>query len=257
MVLTRNRIVQLAKTSNDENLSGVAQNINLITTNLQTAVMKTRLQPLRIIGDRLPRIVRDISNTCGKKATIEMKGLDTELDKSLIEAISEPLVHIVRNAVDHGIEFPEERLRRGKPAEGRIKLSASYEGGMVNITIKDDGAGIDLQRLKAAAIRNGRIEEDSAERMIDQELLNLIFQPGFSTAKKVTRISGRGVGMDVVRNRVKNIGGNVQLDSQPGEGTEIKIKLPLTLAILPVLIIESGNQTICYVGPDAKRGHDA
>jgi two-component system chemotaxis sensor kinase CheA len=199
--------------------------------------MKTRMQPISTIFDKFPRVVRDVAMGCGKQVSIEMTGKDTELDKSLLEAIKDPLTHIVRNSVDHGIETPEVRVARGKRAEGHLKLRACHEGGQVVIEISDDGAGIDTLRVKNKALDRGLITPQQAVAMSERELLNLIFLPGFSTAEKVTNLSGRGVGMDVVKTNIDRVNGSVDVSSVMGAGTNIKIKIPLTLAIVPALVV--------------------
>src|ERR1017187_5185524 len=203
--------------------------------------MKTRMQPIGNIWSKFPRVVRDLATGCGKQIRLEMEGKETELDKTLIESIKDPLTHVVRNSVDHGIEPPEKRLAAGKPAEGRLFLPAFHEGGQVNIEISDDGAGIDIERVKQKALNKSLITLDQASRMNDRELMNLIFLPGLSTAEKVTNVSGRGVGMDVVKTNIEKIGGTVDVHSRPGHGTTLKIKIPLTLAIIPALVVTSGG----------------
>jgi two-component system chemotaxis sensor kinase CheA len=241
LVLARNQILQFSTTQQDPVFLSTSQRLNLITTELQEGVMKTRMQPIGNIWARFPRLVRDLATNCGKQVRIEMEGKETELDKTLVEAIKDPLTHLVRNAVDHGIETPEARRACGKPAEGRLFLHAFHEGGQVNIEITDDGAGVDLELVKRKAIERGVVTSDHAARMSDREILNLIFMPGFSTAQKVTNVSGRGVGMDVVKTNIEKIGGVVDIQSQYGKGTTFKIKIPLTLAIIPALTVTSGG----------------
>jgi two-component system chemotaxis sensor kinase CheA len=241
LVLARNQILQFSTTQQDPVFLSTTQRLNLITTELQEGVMKTRMQPIGNIWARFPRLVRDLATSCGKQVRIEMEGKETELDKTLVEAIKDPLTHLVRNAVDHGIETPEERLACGKPGEGRLFLHAFHEGGQVNIEISDDGAGVNLEQVKQKALERGLITLDHAARMSEREMLNLIFLPGFSTAQKVTNVSGRGVGMDVVKTNIEKIGGVVDLQSQSGKGTTLKIKIPLTLAIIPALTVTSGG----------------
>jgi two-component system chemotaxis sensor kinase CheA len=240
LVLARNQILQFTGQSADTALLATSQRLNLITTELQGSVMKTRMQPIGTIWDKLPRVVRDLAASCGKQVRLQMEGKETELDKTIIEAIKDPLTHIVRNSVDHGIERPEVRTAAGKTAEGLLKLRAYHEGGQVNIEITDDGAGIDPARLKQKALQRGLITGEQAARMSEGEALQLIFLPGFSTAEKVTNVSGRGVGMDVVKTNIEKIGGTVDLQSRVGAGTTLKIKIPLTLAIIPALIVTSG-----------------
>ncbi|TCO83304.1 two-component system chemotaxis sensor kinase CheA, partial [Plasticicumulans lactativorans] len=242
LVLTRNQVLQYAKTVDDSRLATTSQRLNLITTELQEGVMKTRMQPINNIWNKVPRVVRDLALGVGKQIRVDMVGKETELDKSLIEAMKDPLTHLVRNCVDHGIETPVARSARGKPAEGVLTLRAYHEGGQVIVEISDDGAGIDPHKLKAKALAKGLIGAEQAEAMSERELTNLIFLPGFSTAEQVTNISGRGVGMDVVKTNIEKISGNIELHSEPGRGTLFKIHLPLTLAIVPALIVTSGEQ---------------
>jgi two-component system, chemotaxis family, sensor kinase CheA len=209
---------------------------------LQEEVMRTRMQPISNVFDKFPRVVRDVATTRGKQVLIEMEGRETELDRSLLEAIKDPLTHIVRNSVDHGIETPDQRTALGKRPEGRLKLRACHEGGQVLIEISDDGAGIDAARVKNKAIERGVITAQQAARMSEGELLNLVFLPGFSTAEKVTNLSGRGVGMDVVKTNIDRVNGTVDLQSYAGKGTTIKIKIPLTLAIVRAVIIQSNGK---------------
>jgi len=242
LVLARNQVLQFTANQEDSGFLSTAQRLNLITTELQEGVMKTRMQPIGNVWNKLPRIVRDMSVGCGKRVEVEMEGADTELDKTIIEAIKDPLTHIIRNAVDHGIEMPEVRAAAGKSRAGHLVLRAFHEGGQVNIEISDDGAGIATEKLKARAIAKGLIIADHAERMSERELLNLAFAPGLSTAEQVSNISGRGVGMDVVKTNIEKIGGTVDLQSTRGKGTLLKIKIPLTLAIIPALIVTSGGE---------------
>jgi len=239
LVLTRNQITQFSARQSDPNLASPAQQLNLLTSELQEEVMRTRMQPISNVFDKFPRVVRDVATARGKQVLIEMEGKETELDRSLLEAIKDPLTHIVRNSVDHGIEMPEERVARGKRPEGRLVLRACHEGGQVLVEISDDGAGIDTARVKNKAIERGVITAQQAARMSEGELLNLVFLPGFSTAEKVTNLSGRGVGMDVVKTNIDRVNGTVDLQSYPGKGTTIKIKIPLTLAIVRAVIIQS------------------
>ncbi|MGA3019550.1 MAG: chemotaxis protein CheW [Bryobacteraceae bacterium] len=242
LVLTRNQILQFNTEREDAALNATSQRLNLITTELQEGVMKTRMQPIGMVWNKLPRVVRDMAVTLGKQIRLEMDGAETELDRTIIEAIKDPLVHLVRNSCDHGIEPPEVRLRIGKPPQGRLSLRAYHEGGQVNIEIGDDGAGIDIARVKQKALDKGLLRPEQAERLSDREALNLIFLPGFSMAETVTNVSGRGVGMDVVKSHIEKIGGVVDLFSRPGEGATVKIKIPLTLAIIPGLVITSGGE---------------
>ena len=239
LVLARNQIIQHSNLFNDPALLATCQRLNLITTELQEGVMKTRMQQIGNIWSKFPRIVRDLSQELGKQVHLEMLGSETELDKTIIEAIKDPLTHIIRNSVDHGIEPPRARLAANKPEEGTIRLRAYHEGGQVNIEIRDDGGGILADRVKAKALQRALITPEQASKMSDREAINLVFLPGFSTAEKVTNVSGRGVGMDVVRTNIEKIGGSVEIQSLAGQGTTLKVKIPLTLAIIPALIITS------------------
>jgi two-component system chemotaxis sensor kinase CheA len=242
LVLARNQILQYSGTRQDQGFLATSQRLNLLTSELQEGVMKTRMQPIGNLWSKFPRVVRDLAQACGKQVRIEMEGKETELDKTLIEAIKDPLTHIVRNSVDHGIEPAAKRLAAGKPAEGTLALRAYHEGGQVIIEINDDGGGINAARVKAKAVEKGLIGADEAERLDERGVLGLIFLPGFSTAEKVTNISGRGVGMDVVKTNIERIGGHVDVQSRPGQGTSLTIKIPLTLAIIPALIVTSGGE---------------
>ncbi|HZP16886.1 MAG TPA: chemotaxis protein CheA [Terriglobales bacterium] len=241
LVLLRNQIVQYTNSTEDSELLGTSQRLNLLTTELQEGVMKTRMQPIGNIWSKFPRTVRDVAVGCGKQVRIEMEGKETELDKTIIEAIKDPLTHLVRNAVDHGIEPPEARRAAGKDPEGRLFLRAFHEGGQVNIEITDDGAGLDGERIRNKAIQKALVGADQAARMTEREITNLIFLPGFSTADKVTNVSGRGVGMDVVKTNIEKIGGTVDVQSRKGEGTTVRMKIPLTLAIIPALIVTTAD----------------
>jgi two-component system chemotaxis sensor kinase CheA len=242
LVLTRNQVLQFNAAHDDAVLNGITHRLNLITAELQERVMKTRMQPISRIFNQFPRVVRDLATSLNKQVTLEMVGAETELDRTLVDAIKDPLTHIVRNSCDHGIESPEERVRRGKPAGGRLLLRAFHEGGQVNIEIADDGAGIDPQRVRAKTVERGIMTEEQAARLSDREAVNLVFLPGFSTAQAVTKVSGRGVGMDVVRTHIEGIGGTVDLLSRPGEGTTVLIRIPLTLAIVPGLLVNAGGE---------------
>ena len=241
LVLARNQILKYGAKSEDAGLVAASQRLNLLTTELQAGVMKTRMQPIGNVWNRFPRVVRDVANVCGKKVNLELEGADTELDRSIIEAIWEPLIHAVRNAIDHGIENPERRRAAGKPATGRLLLRAYHEGGQVNIEVSDDGAGINTEKVRARSVERGLVSAERAARMNEREVAHLIFLPGFSTADSVTTMSGRGVGMDVVKTNIEEIGGTVDIASRPGHGTTLKIKIPLTLAIIPALIVTSGG----------------
>ncbi|WP_425618930.1 chemotaxis protein CheW [Anatilimnocola sp. NA78] len=242
LVLARNQILQHSQSHADSGFLGAVQQLNLLTTELQASVMKTRMQPIGNVLSKFPRIVRDLSVACGKQVRVEIDGQETELDKTLIEAIRDPLTHLIRNAVDHGIEPPAVRKSRGKPEEGRLKLVAFHEGGKVIVEISDDGGGIDETKVRDKALKANLITAEVAARMSRQDLLRLIFVPGFSTADRVTQFSGRGVGMDVVRTNLERIGGTVDIESTPGQGTTIRTKIPLTLAIIPALIVASGGE---------------
>jgi len=242
LVLTRNQILQFNIEREDPALNATSQRLNLITTELQEGVMKTRMQPIGVVWNKLPRVVRDMATTLGKQIQLQMDGAETELDRTIIEAIKDPLMHLVRNSCDHGIELPEVRIRAGKSPQGILTLRAYHEGGQVNIEIGDDGAGIDVARVKQKALDNGLLRPEQAEKLSDREALGLIFQPGFSTAQVVTNFSGRGVGMDVVKSHIEKIGGVVDIFSRLGEGATVKIRIPLTLAIIPGLVITSGGE---------------
>ncbi len=241
LVLLRNQIVQFTSSSEDSGLLATSQRLNLLTTELQEGVMKTRMQPIGNIWSKFPRTVRDVAQGCGKQVRIEMEGKETELDKTIIEAIKDPLTHIVRNSVDHGIESPAVRTAAGKNPVGRLFLRAFHEGGQVNIEITDDGAGLDFEKIRNKAIQKGMITADQATRMTERETTNLVWLPGFSTAEKVTNVSGRGVGMDVVKTNIEKIGGTVDLQSKPGQGSTVRMKIPLTLAIIPALIVTTAG----------------
>lgn len=245
LVLARNQIMQFSTSQEDAGFLGTVQRLNLLTTELQANVMKTRMQPIGNVWNKFPRIVRDLAVACAKKVRFEMDGQETELDKTIIEAIRDPLTHMVRNAVDHGIETPEARVQHGKPAEGRLSLHAFHEGGKVIIELSDDGGGIDPQRVRDKAVRSKAVSAEDAARLSDRELINLVFLPGFSTAERVTQFSGRGVGLDVVRTNIEKIGGTVDLESRTGRGTTVRMKIPLTLAIIPALTVTSGGDRYC------------
>jgi two-component system, chemotaxis family, sensor kinase CheA len=237
LVLARNQVIQFTSSVESTNLAAASQRLNLITTELQEGVMKTRMQPIGNIWSKFPRTVRDVATSCGKQVRIEMIGQETELDKTIIEAIKDPLTHLVRNSVDHGIERPEIRTAAGKPAEGCLTLRAYHEGGQVNIEIIDDGAGLSHERIRRKAVDRGLLSAEKAAHLSERDAVNLIFLPGFSTAEKVTNVSGRGVGMDVVKTNIEKIGGTVDVQSEAGRGTTVKMKIPLTLAIVPGLVV--------------------
>jgi len=242
LVLARNQIIQFTGKATEPALLNAAQRLNIITTELQESVMKTRMQPIGNVWSKFPRIVRDIAHELGKQVKLIMEGQETELDRTIIEAIKDPLTHIIRNAIDHGIEAPATRMSQGKPDEGMLILRAFHEGGQVNIEIMDDGQGINVARVKQKAIEKNLLAPDQAASVSDREVFNMIFLPGFSTAEQVTNVSGRGVGMDVVKTNIEKIGGSVDLSSESGQGTTLKIKIPLTLAIIPALIVTSGGE---------------
>lgn len=241
LVLARNQVVQYASTQEDAGFLTTSQHLNLVTTELQEGVMKTRMQPIGNVWRTIPRLVRDVTTASGKRVRVEMEGQETELDRTIIEAIKDPLTHLVRNAVDHGIGGPADRVAAGKPEEGTLRLRAFHEGGQVTIEIADDGRGIDVERVKARAVERGVVGPEEAERLTERDAFNLIFRPGFSTAEKVTNISGRGVGMDVVKTNIERIGGVVDVQSAPGAGTTFRLKIPLTLAIIPALVVTSAR----------------
>jgi two-component system chemotaxis sensor kinase CheA len=241
LVLTRNQVLQA--TAADPNMTLLSRRLDMVTADLRENVMKARMQPVSNIFSKIPRIVRDLSQSLGRRVRLQVEGQDTELDKSQLEAIKDPLTHAVRNSLDHGIEPPADRQAAGKDPEGTLKLRASHEGGHVIIEISDDGAGIAVEKVRQKAIERGLITADRAAQLGERELLQLIFLPGFSTAAQVTNVSGRGVGMDVVRTNVEKIGGKVEIDSRAGKGTTLRLRIPLTLAIIPALIVRSVNQS--------------
>ena len=237
LVLTRNQVVQHAGGLGDQALTRASQRLNLIASELQEGVMKTRMQPIDHVWSKLTRVVRDLGVGCGKQVRLEMQGRDTELDKTILEAVKDPLTHLVRNSVDHGIESPEARVAAGKSPEGTLLLRAYHEGGQVNIEITDDGGGINPKKIAAKALERGLVTADELARMSEREMTSMIFLPGFSTAAVVTNVSGRGVGMDVVKTNIEKIGGTVDVQSAVGAGTTFRIKIPLTLAIIPALTV--------------------
>jgi two-component system chemotaxis sensor kinase CheA len=241
LVLLRNRLLQIATETNERNLNAAVHGLNYVTSELRKNVMKTRMQPISQLFDKLPRIVRDVSKDLGKKIKLETQGGDTELDKTLLEAIKDPVMHILRNSMDHGVEAPQVRSQKGKPEEGTIRIRAFHEGGNFHLEITDDGAGIDPDRVKQKALGKGLITSAQAEKMAETDLLNLIFLPGLSTAEKVTNVSGRGVGMDVVKTNVERIGGLTKLKSDRNRGTTVWLEIPLTLATIPALTVISGK----------------
>jgi two-component system, chemotaxis family, sensor kinase CheA len=237
LVLARNQLLQFSSGNPDSGFQAISQRMNRIASELQEEVMKTRMQPIGNVWNKFPRTVRDLALSCGKKVQLEMEGQDTELDRTILEAVKDPLTHLVRNSIDHGIELPEARVKAGKSETGCLRLRAFHESGQVNLEISDDGAGLNLERIRSKAIERGVVPAQQAARMSDREIYDLIFLPGFSTAEKVTKVSGRGVGMDVVRTNLEKIGGTVDLQSAPGAGTTVRIKIPLTLAIVPALVV--------------------
>ncbi|WP_448247484.1 chemotaxis protein CheA [Thalassotalea agariperforans] len=243
LVLVRNRLTSLGLTKEDEDLTKAVSNLDAVTTDLQGAVMKTRMQPIKKVFGRFPRVVRDLARSLNKEIRLVLVGEDTDLDKNLVEALADPLVHLVRNSVDHGIEEPSVREQNHKPREGTVTLSASQEGDHILLTIKDDGAGMNPDKLKEIAIERGVLDEEAAARMSDKEAYSLIFAPGFSTKTEISEVSGRGVGMDVVKTKITQLNGTVNIDSEMGRGTILEIKVPLTLAILPTLMVVVGKQS--------------
>jgi two-component system chemotaxis sensor kinase CheA len=241
LVLTRNQVLQA--TAADPRMTMLSRRLDMVTADLRESVMKARMQPVSNIFSKMPRIVRDLSQVLGRCVRLEVEGQDTELDKSLLEAIKDPLTHAVSNSLDHGIESPDARVAAGKDPEGMLKLRALQEGSHVIIEVVDDGAGIDVEKVRRKAIERGVISNERASLMCERELLQLIFVPGFSTAAAVTNVSGRGVGMDVVRTNVEKIGGKVEIDSRVGKGTTLRLRIPLTLAIIPALIVRSLGQS--------------
>ena len=241
LVLTRNQVLQA--TAADPRMTMLSRRLDMVTADLRESVMKARMQPVSNIFSKMPRIVRDLSQTLGRKVRLEMDGQDTELDKSLLEAIKDPLTHAVRNALDHGIEAPAVRQASGKSPEGVLRLRAMQEGSHVIVEVADDGAGIDVERVREKGIERGLVTRERAAQMPDREVLQMIFLPGFSTAKQITNVSGRGVGMDVVRTNVERIGGTVEIDSRPAKGTTLRLRIPLTLAIIPALIVRTLGQS--------------
>jgi two-component system chemotaxis sensor kinase CheA len=241
LVLARNQLLQHVASQKFDSVPATTQRLNLITSELQEGIMKTRMQPVANLCNKLPRLVRDVSAACGKEARLEMEGTGTELDRTIIEAIRDPLTHLVRNAIDHGIEAPEARIASGKPRVGRLRLTALHEGGKVILEVSDDGGGLPLDRIRDRAIAAGHITRERATAMSDRDLNQLVFLPGLSTAEKVTSVSGRGVGMDVVKTNIERIGGTIEIESQPGVGTCVRVRIPLTLAIIPALIVSTAG----------------
>ncbi|EJL6781252.1 chemotaxis protein CheW [Vibrio alginolyticus] len=241
LVLVRNRLLSLGLNSDNEEMSKAVANLDVVTADLQGAVMKTRMQPIKKVFGRFPRVVRDLARNLNKDIVLEMRGEETDLDKNLVEALADPLIHLVRNSVDHGIEMPEARAKAGKSRTGKVILSASQEGDHIELSIVDDGGGMDPNKLRGIAVKRGMMDEDAAARLTDKECFNLIFAPGFSSKDKISDISGRGVGMDVVKTAINTLNGSIDIDSELGKGTKITIKVPLTLAILPTLMVGVGG----------------
>jgi two-component system chemotaxis sensor kinase CheA len=247
LVLVRNQLVRGAADGTDQVLVRTTQRLNLITSELQEGIMKTRMQPIEHLWAKLPRVIRDLSQACGKRIRLVQLGKETELDRSLLEAVKDPLMHLVRNAVDHGVEAAEVREANGKDPEGTLTLRAYHEGGHVTVEVSDDGGGIDVDRVAKIGVERGLIRADQVSTMDSREIMMLVFQPGFSTAKQVTNVSGRGVGMDVVKTNIERIGGAVDVDSTLGQGTTWRLTIPLTLAIIQALTVECAGER--YVIP--------
>jgi len=243
LVLVRNRFDTLRVTLNDPNVAKTIANLDLVTTDLQSAVMKTRMQPIKKVFGRFPRVVRDLARSLQKDVNLEMFGEETDLDKNLVEALADPLVHLVRNAVDHGIEMPQKRADSGKSRTGTVTLGAQQEGDHIMLSIEDDGGGMDPDLLRRIAVKKGVMDEEAAARLDDRDAFQLIFAPGFSTKEEISDISGRGVGMDVVKTRITQLNGIVDINSVLGKGTRLTIKVPLTLAILPTLMVSVAGRT--------------
>lgn len=246
LVLVRNRLVRLGLNSGDEAMAKAVANLDVVTGDLQMSVMKTRMQPIKKVFGRFPRLVRDLARNMKKEINLELVGEETDLDKNLVEALADPLVHLVRNAVDHGIESPEEREAAGKPRVGQVVLSAEQEGDHILLMITDDGKSMDAEVLRNKAVEKGLLERDAADRLTDLECYNLIFAPGFSTKTEISDVSGRGVGMDVVKTKISQLNGTVNVFSQKGSGSKIVIKVPLTLAIMPTLMVMLGSQAFAF-----------
>ncbi|MCS7513429.1 chemotaxis protein CheA [Pseudomonas aeruginosa] len=246
LVLVRNRLVRLGLNSGDEAMAKAVANLDVVTGDLQMSVMKTRMQPIKKVFGRFPRLVRDLARNMKKEINLELVGEETDLDKNLVEALADPLVHLVRNAVDHGIESPEEREAAGKPRVGQVVLSAEQEGDHILLMITDDGKGMDAEVLRNKAVEKGLLERDAADRLTDLECYNLIFAPGFSTKTEISDVSGRGVGMDVVKTKISQLNGTVNVFSQKGSGSKIVIKVPLTLATMPTLMVMLGSQAFAF-----------
>ncbi|HEL3158777.1 TPA: chemotaxis protein CheA [Stenotrophomonas maltophilia] len=241
LVLSRNRLKTLRARLRDEELDRAVSTLDIATARLQSAVMRTRMQPVGKVFSRFPKVARDVARSLKKEVDLELIGAETELDRNLVEALADPLVHLVRNAIDHGVEMPDLREAQGKPRMGHVRLSAQQEGDYVSIEVQDDGAGIDPEKLRAKAREKGLIDPEAAARLSSEECLHLVFLPGFSTKQQVTDISGRGVGMDVVQSRIRELSGQIQIQSELGRGSRFMIRVPLTLAILPTLLVQAGE----------------
>ncbi|KRG80437.1 chemotaxis protein CheA [Stenotrophomonas pavanii] len=241
LVLSRNRLKTLRARLRDEELDRAVSTLDIATARLQSAVMRTRMQPVGKVFSRFPKVARDVARSLKKEVDLELIGAETELDRNLVEALADPLVHLVRNAIDHGVEMPDLREAQGKPRMGHVRLSAQQEGDYVSIEVQDDGAGIDPEKLRAKAREKGLIDPEAAARLSSEECLHLVFLPGFSTKQQVTDISGRGVGMDVVQSRIRELSGQIQIQSELGRGSRFLIRVPLTLAILPTLLVQAGE----------------
>lgn len=246
LVLVRNRLVRLGLKSTDESMAKAVANLDVVTGDLQTSVMKTRMQPIKKVFGRFPRVVRDLARNLKKEVTLQLNGEETDLDKNLVEALADPLVHLVRNAVDHGVEMPDERAESGKSRNGTVILSAEQEGDHILLSIQDDGKGMDPKKLQQIAVEKGVMDQDAADRLTDNESFNLIFAPGFSTKTEISDISGRGVGMDVVKTKITQLNGTLNIDSVLGKGSKIMIKVPLTLAIMPTLMVMLEEQAFAF-----------
>ncbi|OUS40268.1 chemotaxis protein CheA [Oleispira antarctica] len=246
LVLVRNRLVRLGLKSNDESMSKAVSNLDVVTADLQSSVMKTRMQPIKKVFGRFPRVVRDLARSLKKEINLELRGEETDLDKNLVEALADPLVHLVRNAVDHGVEMPDKREAAGKNRVGAVVLAAEQEGDHILLSIEDDGGGMDANVLRSKAVEKGMMDQDAADRLTDNECFNLIFAPGFSTKEEISDVSGRGVGMDVVKTKITQLNGTLNIDSHLGKGTRIEIKVPLTLAIMPTLMVMLKEQAFAF-----------
>ncbi|SHG40431.1 two-component system, chemotaxis family, sensor kinase CheA [Marinomonas polaris DSM 16579] len=246
LVLVRNRLVRLGLQSEDESMGKAVANLDVVTGDLQNAVMKTRMQPIKKVFGRFPRVVRDLARNMKKEVNLVLRGEETDLDKNLVEALADPLVHLVRNSVDHGVEAPDVREASGKPRMGTVILSAEQEGDHILLSIEDDGAGMDPNLLRRKAVEKGVMDADAADRLSDEEAFNLIFAPGFSTKVEITDVSGRGVGMDVVKTKISQLNGTLQIKSVLGQGSRFIIKVPLTLAIMPTLMVTLSDQAFAF-----------